>query len=389
MTLLEKQLTEQVEQLTETVSTLNQTIVELQQTIAELREQLNKNSRNSSKPPSSDGYKKPKPKSLRESSGRKAGGQDGHEGHHLNIEQTPKEIISHMPSGCAGCPLYEKCRGEACVAETRKVADAAIEIHVTAHEALAVTCPLTGKALRGSFPEDVKGPIQYGKKLQGLIVAFNTIGAVSANRIKEIFGSVFGIPLSTGTVNSMVVRFAGGLDGVMAEIRDQVSGGSVAHFDETGTSVNGRLHWAHVASNDRFTYLYLSAKRGKAGMDEGDVLPRFRGTKSVAICNFKLVYFLKNEIMNCDEIKHIIPKNEYDNEIKIREEEKKGIESKRKEDKKELTELEKEKIDLIFFKYSRLNIIYNTFMVIKQKKMKIFILSLIQFLISEFLKRTK
>ena len=93
--------------------------------------------------------------------------------------------------------------------------------------------------------------------------------------------------------------------------------------------------------------------------------------------------------MNCDEIKHIIPKNEYDNEIKIREEEKKGIESKRKEDKKELTELEKEKIDLIFFKYSRLNIIYNTFMVIKQKKMKIFILSLIQFLISEFLKRTK
>ena len=277
MTLLEKQLTEQVEQLTETVSTLNQTIVELQQTIAELRERLSKNSRNSSKPPSSDGYKKPKPKSLRESSGRKAGGQDGHEGHHLNIEQTPKEIISHMPSGCAGCPLYEKCRGEACVAETRKVADAAIEIHVTAHEALSVTCPLTGKALRGSFPEDVKGPIQYGKKLQGLIVAFNTVGAVSANRIKEIFGSVFGIPLSTGTVNNFVVGCAGRLDGVMAEIRDQVIGGPIAHFDETGTSVNGKLHWAHVASNDRFTYLYLSAKRGKAGMDEGDVLPRFRG----------------------------------------------------------------------------------------------------------------
>ena len=139
MTLLEKQLTEQVDQLTETVLTLNQTIEELQQTIAKLREQLNQNSHNSSKPPSSDGYKKPKPKSLRESGGRKAGGQDGHKGHHLNIEQSPKEIISHMPSGCAGCPLYEKCRGEACVAETRKVADAAIEIHVTAHEALAVT----------------------------------------------------------------------------------------------------------------------------------------------------------------------------------------------------------------------------------------------------------
>ena len=65
-----------------------------------------------------------------------------------------------MPSACVGCPSYEKCRGTACVAETKKAADASIETHVTAHEALAVTCPLTGKALRSSFPEDVKGPIQ-------------------------------------------------------------------------------------------------------------------------------------------------------------------------------------------------------------------------------------
>lgn len=127
-----------------------------------------------------------------------------------------------MPNACAGCPLYEKCRGRACVAERRKVADAAIEIHVTAHEALAVTCPLTGKDLRGSFPENGKGPVQYGEKLRGLIVAFQTIGAVSANRIKEIFGSVFGIPLSTGTINSMVVGFAEKLDG--GHGRDSQSG---------------------------------------------------------------------------------------------------------------------------------------------------------------------
>lgn len=277
MTPLEKQLTEQNQQLIETIARLTQTIEAQNRRIEELLEQLNKNSRNSSKPPSSDGYKKPKPKSLRESTGRKAGGQDGHEGHHLSIEQPPKEIVSHMPDGCAACPLCEKCRGTACIAETRKVADAAIEIHVTAHEALAVTCPLTGKKLRGSFPEDVKGPIQYGKKLQGLIVAFNTVGAVSANRTKEIFGSVFGIPLSTGTIHSMVRGFADGLNGVMAEIREQVIGCPVSHFDETGIRVDGKLHWAHVASSDGFTYLYLSGKRGHAGMEEGAVLPYFHG----------------------------------------------------------------------------------------------------------------
>ena len=284
MTPLEKQLTQQNLQLTETVSTLNQTILglqqtvaELQKTVAELQERLNKNSRNSSKPPSSDGYAKPNPKSLRESGGRKAGGQDGHKGHHLNIEQEPQEIISHMPSACIACPRYAECRGKACVAETRKVADASIEIHVTAHEALAVTCPLTGKALRGSFPEDVKGPIQYGKKLRGLIVAFNTKGAVSANRIKEIFGGVFGIPLSTGTVNNMVESFAQGLNGIMDEIRNHVISGPVAHFDETGTRIDGKTCWAHVASNARFTYLYLGSSRGKSGMDDGDILPHFHG----------------------------------------------------------------------------------------------------------------
>ena len=161
MTELEKKLSEQNEQLTRIISTLTQTIDDLNRTIAELQEQLNKNSRNSSMPPSSDGYKKPAPKSLRKPSGKKVGGQKGHKGQTLKITAEPDTVLPHMPSACSGCPRYEQCYKTARTVETRRVADASVEIRVTAHEAMEVCCPLCGKELRGTFPEEIKAPIQY------------------------------------------------------------------------------------------------------------------------------------------------------------------------------------------------------------------------------------
>ena len=90
----------QISQLTKTVESLNQTIQKLQ-------EQLNKNSKNSSKPPSSDGFKKPpvnKDRSLRQPSGKKQGGQEGHEGKYLSITVTPDQAEKHMHSACSGLP---------------------------------------------------------------------------------------------------------------------------------------------------------------------------------------------------------------------------------------------------------------------------------------------
>lgn len=279
MTALEKELTEQVRQLTDTVAKLTQIIEEQNRTITELRERLNKNSHNSSKPPSSDGYKKPSPKSLREKSGRKVGGQPGHEGHHLKIEQVSKVTIPHMPSPCIACPHFATCMGKACTAEIRKVVDAEIKLNVTSHEAMEVVCPISGSKLRGKFPEDVKGPIQYGNTIKGLIVAFNTVGAVSTIRIKDIFSSVFEVPLSTGTINNTVHSFAQKIEqsGIMDDIRNGVKSGPVANFDETGARIDNCLQWVHVACNSLYTYLYLSSKRGSDAMDEGGILPLFNG----------------------------------------------------------------------------------------------------------------
>ena len=246
---MNKQLLQQVHSLTATVDSLNATInaqtqliAQLNQTIQELKEQLNKNSQNSSKPPSSDGYKKPAPKSLRKPSGKKVGGQDGHQGTHLAVITAPDEIVTHMPSACKGCRHYQMCKGTACIAEKRHVIDAVVTVNVTEHQVLELPiCMLHGDTRRGEFPADVKAAVQYGENLQSLAVALNTVGAVSIKRIHEILSGVFNIPI------------------------------------ETGTRVDKKLWWVHDASNCEYTYLDISPKRGNAGMEQCGVLPEFKG----------------------------------------------------------------------------------------------------------------
>ena len=158
--------------LIEQVDSLSKTIDELNATIKELREQLNKNSGNSSKPPSSDGFKKV-PKSLREKSGKKRGGQKGHQGTHLAVLSKPDEVKQHMHADCTSCPYRDKCAAKACVKETRNVIDAVVEVNITAHEKLCVeVCPLCGESKTGVFPKDVKANVQYGKNLQALVVIY-------------------------------------------------------------------------------------------------------------------------------------------------------------------------------------------------------------------------
>jgi len=268
---------QQITKLEETIKGLQQTIVELNQTIKELTEKLGRNSRNSSKPPSSDGLSKPSPRSLRKPSGKKAGGQKGHPGTHLVTIAKPDEVIQHMPSVCYGCPSRDICISHAGIGETRHIIDAVVDVKITAHQALVVNCPREGRTYRGDFPDTIKAPEQYGENLQALAVALNTIGAVSVNRTHEIMSNVFNIPLSTGAISTMVSRCAAGLKDTVEKISDKVAASDIANCDETGTRVDGKTMWVHNASNEEYTHLSIHEKRGKEGMDAGGVLPKFSG----------------------------------------------------------------------------------------------------------------
>lgn len=278
MTALEQQLTKEVARQAKVIEELQQRIKEQDQIITELKEQLNKNSRNSSKPPSSDGLSKVTPKSLRKPSGKKPGGQKGHPGATFSILDEPDEIICHMPVECAGCPQYESCLGKACTGEIRHVVDAVLATQVTAHKVLVIECcPVYGERKKAAFPEEIKAAVQYGENLQALAVALNTVGAVSIKRTREILSGVFGIPISTGTIFSMVSRLAAALKGEVEIIRQRIRDSLIGNFDETGTRVDGNTYWVHNASNAEYTYLAISHKRGYEGMEEAGVLPDFEG----------------------------------------------------------------------------------------------------------------
>lgn len=266
------------EELKQLVEEQKQLIAQKEAEIAELKRQLGMNSNNSSKPPSSDGYKKPPTKSLREKSGKKSGGQKGHEGKNL-AQAKPDRVTGCMPTKCVGCPHRDECMENAKVLERRQIFDAVVKIEVTEYDRLRVPrCPLHGwKNEEGTFPEGINAVVQYGENLRALVVALNTVGAVSVSRTKEILANVFNIPLSEGTITDMVSRCAERLSGTLARIDSHILNSDVNNADETGLRVEGTLHWAHVLCNGSFTHIFLNAKRGWPGMADIGLLPQFHG----------------------------------------------------------------------------------------------------------------
>jgi transposase len=158
---------------------------------AALENQPAKNSRNSSKPPSGDGFK-PKPKSQRRKSERSSGGQKGHPGETLEWSDEIDEVILHSVETCEVCGFSLT---EVAVEswDLRQVQDIApIALTVTQHQAEVKCCPGCQTLNRGAFPVGVNSVVQYGANLKSLMVYLLDYQLLPSARVAELFADVLG-----------------------------------------------------------------------------------------------------------------------------------------------------------------------------------------------------
>jgi transposase len=231
--------------------------------IAELERRLGLNSSTSGKPPASDGLKKPsRVTNQRVKTGRKSGGQAGHEGTTLRQVATPDKVLDYYPLlclGCGGALGVEQATGH----EKRQVFDVPPPVvQVTEHRAHSCGCPACGSETPAAFPAQVRAAAQYGATVEALVVYLQAWQLIPEDRLAELMKEVFGVEVATATIAAMGQRKAQELAGLTAHIEEQVKHAAVKHLDETGYRIAGRLQWLHVASTGLLTYYRTSAKRG-------------------------------------------------------------------------------------------------------------------------------
>jgi transposase len=293
--------------LTEQAQQVQQQITALKNQIHALEARLNKDSHNSSKPPSSDGLgKKPTPHSLRPTTGRKQGGQKGHPGNTLSFIETPDQRIAHTPTCCQGCGA--SLAGAEVVAEQRRqVVDLPpLRLEVTEHIAQSRRCRC-GVTTLAAFPQEASEPLQYGPRLKALAVYLRDYQLLPFARTSQLLTDIFGATLCKATLANTLCECSTRLQPLCEATRKALIASAVLHCDETGMRVGGKLHWVHSASTAGLTYYTCHANRGKQGSDAAKVLPSFTGTAvHDAWCSYGQ-YSCNHALCNAHHLRELIP----------------------------------------------------------------------------------
>jgi len=301
---MKKELSGEIEKLKEIVLRQATEIERLKEENATLREILNKNSGNSSKPPSSDRFRKIQ--NSRASTGKKVGGQAGHKGHKPSFFENPAKIIEIKAKKCK-CGGSYQYTNEAYA--RKQLVDIEIVTNVTEYREYTGICECCGSKSGNRAP--INDSITYGSNIKSFANMLSVEGNVSINRISQIISEITRglLKLSEGTLCKWNRDLSKLLVPTIQKIKEKLLVSPVLHKDETGIWADKELRWLHVLSNDKYSLYYADEKRGKSADIEASVLPAFKGVlvhdnwKSLyhfncthAECNAHILRYLKGAV---------------------------------------------------------------------------------------------
>lgn len=278
-TLLERTRTDP-EGVVDLVLSLMDRVEELTKRVEKLEDQLKKNSSNSSKPPSSDrnSGKKPKTQSLRGKSGKKTGGQPGHEGATLKPRTNPDETIEHRLEVCpqTGRPLSD---ADIVGSIRRQVFDIPEpELIVAEHVYFEYCIPGSKQTVHSPFLKETRAPVQYGARFGSLLLYLRDYQLIPMARVAEFCLDLYGQKISEDIINRFRNPCYDNLESFEEFMKKRFLESPVLYADETGIKVELGLEWLHTLSDEDYTFLYVSDHRGYQAIEEMDVLPNYRGT---------------------------------------------------------------------------------------------------------------
>jgi transposase len=284
----------------------------MQERIEQLEGRLALNSKNSSKPPSSEGLSKPAPKSLRPSGQRRSGGQQGHDGNTLSQSAQVDEVLVHRAdTHCRVCQLELR---EHSVMQTRQVFELPrLAMRTVAHQQMRSICSC-GAVHLGAWPQAVDAPAQYGASVKAMAVHLNQYHLVPLARTASLMQDLYGAHLSQASIQSFAQEAARALGPTVQAIGQAVQGSAVVHADETGIRVQGRVHWLHCAVTKTLTWLAPHAKRGGAAFE---ALGLLQGVKGVLVHDGLVSYKgldCTHSLCNAHHIRELVYVHEQENE---------------------------------------------------------------------------
>lgn len=295
-----------VEQLLSLLQQQQSQIDSLTASVKELEARLSQNSRNSSKPPSSDSFAK-QTRSLRKACGRKRGGQKGHPPAVLKQVEKPDRTVVHQPESCAACGRSLTEVTEFAIAQQRRqVFDLPpLKLFVTEHRLGCKQCPCCVQQTVGAFPVAVPVGTSYGSGVKALALFLHKEQLLPTRRTCQIFEALFSSTLAEGTLHAAVENCSAALIEVEEMIKEGLSQARQANFDETGFYVDSQRSWLHVAATQSLTHYGVNKRRGSVATAEIGILPVFRGTATHDGLSAYMKYACAHSLCNAHHLREL------------------------------------------------------------------------------------